>query len=119
MQVSAEEVEATVAGSGMPEAWTQAMASRAEATAAAFAAKDGKKCAPHLSDRLGITAAARIPASIDLRGAVRVCRQSARGLARETRVVHLESYVEIYAKHTVGAGEVGAFVRSCLCESCA
>ena len=56
---------------------------------------------------------------MNLRGAVRVCRQSARGLARETRVVHLESYVEIYAKHTVGAGEVGAFVRSCLCESCA
>ena len=57
LQVSAAEVEATVAGSGMPEAWTQAMASRAEATAAAFAAKDGKKCASHLSDRLGITAA--------------------------------------------------------------
>ena len=56
---------------------------------------------------------------MNLRGAGRVCRQSARGLARETRVVHLESYVEIYAKHTVGAGEVGAFVRSCLCESCA
>eukprot|EP01045_Picozoa_sp_COSAG04_P033252 COSAG04_NODE_6809_length_1251_cov_2.506076_1_plen_136_part_00 len=48
LQVSAAEVEATVAGSGMPEAWTQAMASRAEATAAAFTAKDGKKCAPHL-----------------------------------------------------------------------
>jgi len=57
LQVSAAEVEATVAGSGMPEAWTQAMASRAEATAATFAAKDGKKCAPHLSDRLGITTA--------------------------------------------------------------
>ena len=112
-----------MAGSGMPEAWTQAMASRAEATAAAFAAKDGKKCAPHLSNRLGISVAcshSRTRALLmNLRVAVRVCRQSARGLARETRVVHLESYVEIYAKHTVGAGEVGAFVRSCLCESCA
>ena len=111
-----------MAGSGMPEAWTQAMASRAEATAAAFTAKDGKKCAPHLSDRLGITAAcshSRTRAFDESKRAVRVCRQSARGLARETRVVHLESYVEIYAKHTVGAGEVGAFVRSCLCENCA
>jgi len=50
LQVSAAEVEATVAGSGMPEAWTQAMASRAEATAAAFTAKDGKKCAISATD---------------------------------------------------------------------
>jgi len=39
-------------------------------------------------------------------------------LSRETRVVHLERLVEIYAKRTVGPGEVGAFVRSCLCTRC-
>ena len=110
LQVSAAEVEATVAGSGMPEAWTQAMASRAEATAAAFAAKDGKKCAISAIDweSLPLVHILALALLMNLRGAVRVCRQSARGLARETRVVHLESYVEIYAKHTVGAGQVGA-----------
>ena len=111
-----------MAGSGMPEAWTQAMASRAEATAAAFAAKDGKKCAisaTNYCESLPLVHILALALLMNLRVAVRVCRQSARGLARETRLVHLESYVEIYAKHTVGAGEVGAFVRSCLCENCA
>jgi hypothetical protein len=103
--VSPAQVQSTVASSGMPKEWAEAIVQRAKVVAQVF---------------LESAAANGAPGG----GTERTAPSGAPLMQAETVAVHVESYLEVYAMNVVNTGggavgewalAVGPFLRECVC----